>query len=342
MNLIEYIWLDGRKPVAQIRSKSRVIMLPDSPTIVDFPEWSFDGSSTNQAPTDDSDCILKPVCFVIDPLLYGGDYLALCEVYGLDHIPDKTNSRARLRAALNVDASKSETWFGFEQEYTMLKNGIILGWPIHGYPAPQGSYYCGVGTKQVFGRALAMEHAKACINAGLIYYGLNAEVMPGQWEFQIGYRGNDNEDVSALNISDHTWIGRWLLHRISENYNIHISFNNKPAKGDWNGSGMHTNFSTKATRNPNTGLYEIDVILEKLKNKHDNHIKSYGYKLEERLTGLHETSSIGEFSSGRAHRGCSVRIPSTVINKGCGHLEDRRPGANADPYIVAAKLISVI
>ncbi|PCH54736.1 MAG: glutamine synthetase [Legionellales bacterium] len=342
ISMVEYIWLDGSLPVTQIRSKTRVINLDNKPTIADLPEWSFDGSSTNQATGSDSDCILKPVSLVVDPLPDGGDYVVLCEVYNPDDTPHTTNSRAKLRAALDASANDTDAWFGFEQEYTMFQDNIPLGWPTHGYPAPQGPYYCGVGSEQIFGRELAMEHAHACIDAGLIYYGLNAEVMPGQWEFQIGYRGTDAEDAGALNITDHTWIARWLLHRLGESHDIHISLANKPVKGDWNGAGMHTNFSTKAMRDPKTGKQAIDVALEKLKHKHDEHIASYGDKLEERLTGQHETSSINEFSAGQAHRGCSIRVPRMVADKGYGYLEDRRPGANADPYVVAAKLIATI
>jgi glutamine synthetase len=342
LKLVEYIWLDGTKPVCKIRSKSRVVQLPEFPTLKDFPEWSFDGSSTAQAVGQDSDCILKPACLVNDPLEDGGDYLLLCEVLNPDQSVHTSNTRAKLRAVLDAGGGEQDPWVGFEQEYTMFRKNIPLGWPEHGYPAPQGPYYCGVGPEQIFGRTLAMQHAEACMKANLIYYGLNAEVMPGQWEFQIGYRGVKNEDAGALNISDHTWIARWLLHRLSENHNIHISLDNKPVKGDWNGAGMHTNFSTKAMREAPTGRQAIDDAVEKLSAKHKEHIVHYGHGLEERLTGLHETSSIHEFSAGQSDRGRSIRIPKMVSLTGTGYLEDRRPGANSDPYLVAARLIATI
>jgi len=340
LKLVEYIWLDGRVPVSNIRSKSRVVQLPTSPTLKDFPEWGFDGSSTNQATGDDSDCLLTPVCFVSDPLADGGDYLVLCEVMDADNTVHPSNNRAKLRAVLDAGGQKEEPWLGFEQEYTMFKKNIPLGWPEHGYPAPQGPYYCGVGSEQIFGRALANEHAKCCIEAGLMYYGINAEVMPGQWEFQIGYRDVEGEDGDALKVADHTWIARWLLHRVSEKYDIHISLDAKPVKGDWNGAGMHTNFSTKSMRDKAKGKQAIDEAIQRLKEKHDEHIALYGHKLEERLTGLHETSTIHEFSYGSANRNCSIRIPRRVATNGYGYIEDRRPGANADPYLLATKLIA--
>ena len=340
--IVEYIWLDGTKPTRQIRSKARIIPLPEEVKIENFPKESFDGSSTNQAHGGDSDCILNPVNFVIDPLIDGGDYLVLCEVLNPDETIHESNTRAILRQKLDEGAAKDEPWLGFEQEYTMFKKNIPLGWPEQGFPGRQGPYYCGVGSEQIFGRELANHHRDACMSAGILYYGMNAEVMLGQWEYQIGYRSIDGEDAGALNVSDHVWLARWLMHRISEDYNIHISHDNKPIKGDWNGAGMHTNFSTKDTRDPKKGKEAIKNAITKLEAKHKEHIKHYGDCLEERLTGEYETSTIHEFSAGDADRGSSIRIPRPVAIKGYGYMEDRRPGANADPYMVAAMLLSTI
>ena len=251
----------------------------------------------------------------------------------------ESNKRAILRKVMEDGGETQEPWMGFEQEYTMFKKNIPLGWPEHGFPGMQGPYYCGVGSEQIFGRELATKHRDACIDAGIMYYGMNAEVMPGQWEYQISCRGVPDEDSGALNIADHTWLARWLMHRLSEEYNIHISHENKPVKGDWNGAGMHTNFSTSDIRDPKEGRKAIANAIEKLEKKHTDHIEHYGDKLEERLTGDHETSTIHEFSSGDANRSSSIRIPKPVALKGYGYLEDRRPGANADPYIVAALLV---
>lgn len=339
---VEYIWLDGAKPTGKISSKTRLVNIPQTPKIDDFPEWSFDGSSTEQAYGGDSDCLLRPVNCVLDPLENGGDYLVLCEVLNPDGSVHESNTRAKLRAVLDNGGSKAEPWIGFEQEYTMFRRNIPLGWPEHGFPGKQGPYYCGVGTEQIFGRDLANQHRIACTKAGILYYGMNAEVMPGQWEYQIGYRGVDGEDAGALNAADHTWFARWLIHRLSEEYNIHISHDNKPVKGDWNGAGMHTNFSTKDLRDPKKGLKTMQNYIERLKITHAKHIAHYGDRLEERLTGTHETSAIHEFSVGEANRGSSIRIPRPVVIKGYGYIEDRRPGANADPYTVAALIISTV
>lgn len=341
--LAEYLWLDGAVPTRYIRSKAKAIPYMENPTLEDFSDWSYDGSSTNQAEGGDSDCILKPVNFVKDPIRGEGNYIVMCEVYDPDgQTPHESNSRAQLRAVLDAGAADQDPWFGFEQEYTMFRNRNPLGWPENGFPGPQGPYYCGAGSDVIFGREVAEAHAELCLDAGLMYYGMNAEVMPGQWEFQTGYRGDDNEPASALKICDHTWIARWLLYRVGEEFGVSISTDNKPVKGDWNGAGMHTNVSTKDSRDKSKGKAAIDAAVEALSKKHNEHIKLYGEALSERLTGDHETCDISTFKAGTADRGCSIRIPRQVEDKGYGYFEDRRPGANADPYLVAARISATI
>ena len=345
MNLCEYIWIDGASPTRKLRSKARAVFLNkklDEISIEDFPEWGFDGSSTYQAQGSDSDLILKPVNFVRDPLRGEGNFLIMCEVLKSDRSPHSSNTRAELRRVLDAGAGKEEPWFGVEQEYTLFKDRTPLGWPDKGYPAPQGPFYCGVGSDEVFGRELVEEHTQACIYSGLMIFGINAEVMPGQWEFQIGYRGIEGEDPSPLNVGDHTWIARWLIYRLGEDFGITATLDPKPVRGDWNGAGQHTNFSTKTMRDPKTGLSSIKKAIELLSKKHKEHISVYGHRLSERLTGLHETCHINDFKHGTADRGASIRIPRHVSDKGYGYLEDRRPGANADPYEVSARILKTI
>ncbi len=343
LSMVEYIWLDGAIPTRGLRSKARLVEVSIDPSLADFPEWSFDGSSTNQAEGNDSDCILKPACFVHDPIRGEGNYLVLAEVYEADgKTPHESNSRAQLRAVLEAGAGKQDPWFGFEQEYTLFQDGVPLGWPETGFPGPQGPYYCAVGSSNIFGRDIAEDHAQLCLEAGIMYYGLNAEVMPGQWEFQIGYRGAEGDQPDAMTISDHTWLGRWILERVAEEYEVTVSFDNKPIKGDWNGAGMHANVSTNDTRDKKIGRAAIDAAVEALSKKHNEHILIYGDKLGERLTGAHETCDIDTFKAGAADRGCSIRIPRPVADKGYGYFEDRRPGANADPYLVAARICATI
>ena len=343
MRFCEYIWLDGAAPTQELRSKTRVVDIPASraPELSSFPAWSFDGSSTQQSGGGDSDLLLEPVNFVRDPLRADG-YLVLCEVLNADRTPHVTNARAALEKLLADGAGRLEPWLGFEQEYTLIEDGRPLGFPRDGFPEPQGPYYCGVGAGRAFGRPIVEAHAQACLDAGLMIYGINAEVMPGQWEFQIGYRGADGESADPLTVSDHLWLARWLLQRIAESRGVSVSFDVKPVKGDWNGAGNHTNFSTKSMRAPGTGLAAIQAAVRRLAEQHDEHIEVYGAGLSERLTGLHETCAIDVFRGGIADRGASVRIPRQVHAAGCGYLEDRRPGANCDPYKVCARIIATV
>jgi glutamine synthetase len=339
LSAAEYIWLDGAKPTARLRSKSRVLLLKDNVSINDFPEWSYDGSSTFQAPGDRSDLVLKPVNFVDDPLRGAGNYLVMCEVFHVDGKAIASNSRAALRELSNKVLADLDAWIGFEQEYTFFQDGRPYGWPKNGFPEPQGPFYCGVGADRIFGRNIVEDHLAACIDAGIRIFGINAEVMPAQWEFQIGYRGNKGEACDPLSIADHVWLARWLLQRIAEDHDVNVSFDNKPMKGDWNGAGMHTNFSTKNMRDAKKGWLSIESMIKTLEKRHFEHIKHYGAGLAERLTGHHETCDINSFRSGSSDRGASVRIPCAVAKDKCGYIEDRRPGANADPYAVAYLLL---
>ena len=325
----EYIWMDGHEPTQKLRSKTKVIDGPIN-LIDDLPLWGFDGSSTNQAEGNDSDCMLKPVCKMPDPVRGGDDILVMCEVMNPDGSIHSSNTRAHLRE-ISEKFSDQEAWFGIEQEYTLFEGRNPLGWPEGGYPAPQGPFYCGVGADEVFGRDIVEEHLQLCMDAGLEVSGINAEVMPGQWEYQIGPLG-------PLEVADQMWISRWLLYRISEDYGVSATLHPKPVKGDWNGAGAHTNFSTKSMR-AEGGIDVINEACEKLSQKHDEHINVYGAHNEERLTGLHETCSIKEFRYGVSDRGASIRIPMQTANDGYGYLEDRRPSANMDPYKVCAILI---
>ncbi|MBC6416160.1 MAG: glutamine synthetase beta-grasp domain-containing protein [Bdellovibrionales bacterium] len=345
MNICEYIWIDGALPTRKLRSKMRVLNL-NKPfkdvRLEDFEKWGFDGSSTYQARGSDSDLILKPVNFIKDPLRGEGHFLVMCEVFNSDGTAHPTNTRAHLKKVLDAGASQEDPWFGVEQEYTLFKGRSPLGWPIKGYPAPQGPFYCGVGADEVFGRELVEDHTRACIEAGIMIFGVNAEVMPGQWEFQIGYRNRENEKAGPLEVGDHTWLARWLLYRLGEDYGIMATLDPKPVRGDWNGAGQHTNFSLKSMRDPKTGKEVIEKSIKLLSKKHKEHIAVYGHRLSERLTGLHETCHIDEFKYGIADRGASIRIPLHVSKKNYGYLEDRRPGANADPYEVSAIILKTI
>lgn len=328
-----YIWLDGAQPTQQLRSKTKMIREANWET-----DWSFDGSSTWQAEGHSSDLILRPRTRYSDPLGSEDDVLILCEVYNPDNTPHHTNTRAKLVKALEVHSGQ-DPWAGFEQEYVLMKYDQPLGFhPLN----PQGPFYCSVGADVAFGRQIVEEHTAACLKAGLLFYGTNAEVMPGQWEFQIGYRGDANEDCGVLRAADDLWVARYLLILIAERHGVTVSFAPKVLAGDWNGSGMHTNFSTKATRMPGTGMKAIEAAVENLAWVHAEHIAVYGAGNEFRLTGKHETCNINEFKSGNSDRGCSIRIPLGVLQAGYGYFEDRRPAANANPYDVGLALVNTV
>ncbi|HET8734987.1 MAG TPA: glutamine synthetase beta-grasp domain-containing protein [Pricia sp.] len=326
---LEYIWLDGYEPTANLRSKTK-IEEGFSGKLEDCPLWSFDGSSTKQAEGGSSDCLLKPVAIYPDPARNDG-YLVMTEVMYPDGTPHKSNSRA------TIDDPDDDFWFGFEQEYFIMskETQLPLGFPVGGYPGPQGMYYCSVGGKNTHGRAFVEEHADLCIAAGLQFEGINQEVASGQWEFQLFSKG-------AKTAGDEVWIARYLLDRLTESYGYYIEYHPKPVKGDWNGSGMHANFSNTILRT--CGSKEIyEQICEAFRPVTKEHIEVYGEFNDERLTGKHETASINDFSYGVSDRGASIRIPIITVERGWkGWLEDRRPASNGDPYKIAGRIVRTV
>ena len=321
MKIYEYIWLDGYQPEPSLRSKIKTTE-DDSP-----PVWAFDGSSTQQAEGGNSDCLLLPVQTYDNPLF--SDYLVMCQVETGEHETHPSNTRV---AASEVVTD--EWWFGFEQEYFFTgENGDPLGWE-DGTPRPQGDYYCGVGAGNVAGREISEAHLEACLDAGIELSGTNAEVALGQWEYQCFGKG--------IKAGDDLWVSRYLLYKVAEEFGVGVNLHPKPKTGDWNGSGMHANFSNEEMRTKGSEKLFYSIC-EKLKDAHKEGIESYGSDNDMRLTGLHETQSIDQFSYAIFDRGASIRIPIyTIEHDWNGYLEDRRPASNADPYKIISHIVGTL
>jgi len=327
-----YIWIDGTGESLRGKTKTLDFVPTD---VKQLPIWNFDGSSTGQAEGSNSDVYLHPKAMYPDPFRCGDNKIILCETF--KHNKEKTETNHR-QSCLEVmeKAKDSHPWFGMEQEYTLLDaDGHPLGWPKNGYPGPQGPYYCAVGAANVYGRDIVESHYRACLYSGIQISGTNAEVMPAQWEFQVG-------PCEGIKMGDDLWVARYLLQRVAEDFGVVVTLDPKPIRGDWNGAGLHTNYSTEPMRQPN-GINAIEEAIEKLGKCHQKHIMAYdpheGMDNARRLTGLHETSSIHDFSAGVANRGASIRIPRDVAEKKSGYLEDRRPSSNADPYRVSEIIV---
>ncbi|KAH8400471.1 hypothetical protein KR222_000961 [Zaprionus bogoriensis] len=350
-----YVWIDGTGE--DLRCKDRTLdFIPSSPkadaclnfweiaacsagaVVEQLPIWNYDGSSCYQAEGSNSDTYLYPVAIYKDPFRRGNNILVMCDTYKFDGTPSTTNKRKSCLEVVNKCLDE-QPWFGIEQEYTFLDfDGHPLGWPKNGFPGPQGPYYCGVGANKVYARDIVDAHYRACLYAGVKVSGTNAEVMPAQWEFQVG-------PCLGISIGDDLWMARFLLHRIAEEFGIVATLDPKPMPGDWNGAGAHTNVSTKAMREDG-GIRDIEKAVAKLSKCHERHIRAYdpkqGQDNARRLTGKHETSSINDFSAGVANRGCSIRIPRGVNDDGKGYFEDRRPSSNCDPYSVVEAILRTI
>ncbi|XP_031476561.1 glutamine synthetase nodule isozyme-like [Nymphaea colorata] len=328
--IAEYIWIGGSG--MDMRSKARTISHPvNDPS--QLPRWNYDGSSTGQAAGEDSEVILYPQAIFRDPFRRGDNILVMCDTYTPSGVPLDSNKRYKAAEIFShPEVAAEETWYGIEQEYTLLQKDVNwpLGWPVGGFPGPQGPYYCSVGADKSFGRDIVDAHYKACIYAGINISGINGEVMPGQWEFQVG----PSIGVSA---GDELWVARYLLERITEMAGVVLSLDPKPIPGDWNGAGAHTNYSTKSMRKEG-GMKVIEAAIAKLGLRHKEHIEAYGKGNERRLTGRHETADINTFVWGVANRGASIRVGRDTERAGKGYFEDRRPASNMDPYVVTSMI----
>ncbi|XP_072043898.1 glutamine synthetase-like [Amphiura filiformis] len=332
-----YIWIDGTGE--GLRCKTKTLSKPPN-SIVDLPMWNYDGSSTYQAEGSNSDMYIIPRAMYKDPFRRAPNVLVLCDVYKYDQRVAETNFRSALSKTVERSAvSDHQPLVGFEQELTfMAQDSHPLGWAKMGFPGPQGPYYCAVGANRVFGRDIMESHYRACLYAGLTISGANAGTMPAQWQYQIG-------PLPGVEAADQCWISRFIMYRVAEEFGVGVSLDPKPVEGDWNGCGCYINFSTKEMREKD-GLKHIEEAVENLSLHHLPHIKVYdccgGEDNKRRLVGDHNTSNFDKFTSGVANRHVSVRIPRAVYDSGKGHLQDRRPAANCDPYRVVLAMMKTV
>jgi glutamine synthetase len=327
---LEYVWLAADQ---SLRSKSRTIYNLSNGSLP--PHWNYDGSSTGQALCNDSEITLVPCRVFNDPFRGPPHKLVWCKGVKSDGTAAEGYNRDRAEEIFTTRGNE-EMWFGMEQEYVFMKDGSVLGWVSDHYPRPQGPYYYSVGNDNIVGREIVEDHYTLCLEAGIRISGVNAEVMLGQWEYQVG-------PCEELTAGDELWMARYIMERICEKYGVSVCLHPKPVPGNWNGSGCHTNFSTRTMRDRGNKAY-VDGVITRLRENHDDHMRVYGVDNDQRMTGEHETSSITRFTSGAGDRGASIRIPTDFVRNGyvSGYLEDRRPASNMDPYLVTAKIAETI
>lgn len=323
----EYIWIDLNN---NLRSKSKTLPIKSYKPGT-LPIWDFDGSSTGQAPVSNSEVILNPQAIFKDPFRQdekNPNLLVLCDCYYPNMKAHKTNTRYPAVQIFNKHRVE-DSWFGLEQEFFVLnKDGSLYG-NLEEKELKMNTFYCSVGTGNVFLRDLLETLYRACLYAGIKVSGVNLEHSCCQMEYQVG-------PVTGINAGDQLWVSRYILQRIAERFDVKISFDPKPFD-KLDGSGCHCNFSTKKMREEKG--YEIVLsAIKKLETNHLKHIKKYGDN-KKRLTGKDETSHLKKFSSGVGDRSKSVRIPRCTERDGCGYLEDRRPASNSDPYIVTSMIL---
>ena len=321
MNIGEYVWLDSNNKFC---SKIRVFDILQSPV------WNYDGSSTGQATTESSEITLFPVEWFKHPLMEPIEgftiYLIICATYDINNNPLPNNHFHLANEYFNINPDEVP-WFGLEQEYFFFKNNNILGMKPTLDIIKNKLYYCNTINQPILGEKVALEHMNACLKAGIIISGINAEVVCGQWEFQVG-------PCTGIQAGNHMMAARFLLEKIAIKEGLEIDYHPKPISR-MNGSGCHVNFSTKKMREDNG--YEIILnAIQKLELNHENMMKDYGEYNNMRMTGKHETASYNKFTWGVGTRNTSVRIGNDTFKNKKGYFEDRRPASNIDPYLVTS------
>lgn len=339
--ILEYVWIDGFN---NLRSKIKITKIPKYQIRPgSLPEWNFDGSSTGQASGFKSDVILKPVAVYNSPFKYAVNddiihLLVLCDTYNPDGTPHVTNNRVKCLDTHNKTLDH-EALFGIEQEYIIYdaRTDMPFGWLNGTLPSKihmeQGPFYCSAGGDVTFGREICSKHMSYCLKAGLAICGTNAEVTPSQWEFQIG-------PLSAIDVSDQLWIARYILNRVAESFGCYIKYHPKPMK-EWNGSGCHTNFSTKLMREK--PMNSIDRLTKEITEKEEHailtklhphppdspHPKKYHVKKAYKLSSQSEKiKNIAEYvkeslQSGKFSNESEMTGGIYEIEKACKKLEDK-------------------
>ena len=358
--IAEYIWLGG---TGELRSKTKIFCCDkfagaDEYHIDNYPNWNYDGSSTGQAEGTYSEVVLRPCSVYKNPFHMEEKYhkvrrfsvLVLCDTYDKDGNPLPTNTRHKASKTFSTERAKEEKpWFGLEQEYFLFPLSVDTMRRYrgpNGEVRPQGAFYCSVGATRAYDRTIAEEHMFTCIDAGLNISGINAEVAPGQWEYQIG-------PCEGIKSGDQLWISRWLMERITEKYGVEVAWHPKPLEG-FNGSGCHTNYSTLSMRGggkrtsgkidvTEDGIQYIFDAIRNLAAKHKEHMEVYGEDNEKRMSGEYEASNYDNFTfdiNKSVDRGASIRIGYDTLNRREGYFEDRRPASNMVPYLVTEKIFT--
>ena len=321
--LVEYIWLDSTNA---LRSKIRT--LPDT-AVSSFLKytWDFDEQT------------LIPLRIYKSPAHFSSHayYFLLCE-----SVSQEETHRSILTGTLQTMPKKLSPTIGFEQEYFLFetKTGTVID--AHHVWIKPGTTFCGQSKYSIDVHKLMRTHAEWCLEASIMFAGYNLEEAPGQYKFKIGPRiGNASElgglpikgESCILKVCDDLIMARFLLHKVCELYALMPVFEPKPFVEE-NGSGCHTDFAVSFIRNADKkekSKKRLEKFIEILKFGHTQVMEDelYGVGNKKRLCGKHGAIDYKHFTG-------SIRIKT-----GNEYIQDKRPAANCNPYIVANYLCSM-
>lgn len=319
---LTYVWLDKFNI---LRSKTKRVE-----QVNQIPIWNFDGSSTSQMDysTMNTEVLLQPIRVYIDGFneRNNENYLVLCDTYNInkDGIITPTVDNYRYGAINIFNETNLNPKFGFEQEFYLIDNENHEKLSSLTNISNKDNNYCRTTTKYTY---IMNEFYNLCLSCKIGIVGWNAEVAPFQFEYQIFGNGIDACDDLVMS--------RYVLERYMIDNNYEIKYDPKLYE-NLSGSGCHINYSDVRSKE------YMDKYIKALGETHNDLMKVYGENNNKRLTGLHETSSYSVFTYGVGDRYKSVRIPNSTALGLTNYFEDRRPGANINPYMACGALVKVL
>ena len=325
----EYIWIDGTEPTAKLRSKTKILDKTGPPSC-------RSGASTARPPTRPpataSDCVLQPVFSCPDPIRGGDNVLVLAEVLYTDMTPHPTNTRAEPPRSPTSTPTRSRC--SASSRSTPCSSAAARSASPRTATRPPGPRTTAASAPTRSTAARLVEAHIERLHRGRprhLRHQRRGHARPvGVPDRPArpprGRRPAVDRPVAAL---PHRRGLRHQRHPRPQAGPGRLERRRRPHQllhqGD--ARGLRRRSSPPARRSAEKPL---------------EHVKVYGFGIEDRLTGLHETAPWNEFSYGVSNRGASVRIPWQVEVDKKGYIEDRRPNANCDPYLVTSRIVDTV
>ena len=295
----------------------------------------FNGLNTGQSvDTNNSDIYIRPVQRYNNPLIKRTKELEpsifVCELMLDENKSHSSNERNR---SIKVLENYEDVNMSFTLDFFVTKKNVPVAFLSNPPPSQQGIFYCGVGGDIAVGQECANDIFQNANRADLNVTQLSGGVAPSQWTIKL-------EGTAKVKLLDDLICLRYIIAKSAEKYGVTICFHPQLLKEEWNGSACLIEYSNDKMRTDKECNYIRNTVIKNLDKTHAEYVSKCGEDNNRRLIGTNNTSKNDEFTSAVGKYDCSVRIPKLTNVRGHGSIEDRRPGANMDPYVVVPYLLN--